>query len=531
MFNKVLIANRGEIACRVIRTCRRLGIATVAIYSTADRNAVHVKLADEAYLVGEAPPQDSYLNSERILEAAQASGAEAIHPGYGFLSENPDFALRCQELGIWFIGPTPAVMEKMGDKLKARKLAVQAGLPVLPGTYRQIADHQAVDKARELGYPLMVKAAAGGGGIGIHVVNSEDDLLPVLDRTRQVAERSFGSPEVYLERYLENASHIEVQLIGDRHGNLLHLNERDCSIQRRNQKLIEETPASKLSPQLREQVCGMALTFGRHVGYTNAGTVEFLVSRDRQVYFMEMNTRLQVEHGVTEMVTGLDLVELQIRAAWGEALPISQSDVPCRGHAIEARVYPEDPETFLPMAGVVDDFNLPAGENVRVDTALCSGYEVTLHYEPLLAKVISWGPDRKQATKGLLRALLEFRLEGVDSNLSLLREILLHKEFACGAYHTGSLPQWLKDNFKTSKRHGERPKMQTEDQVPSEPENSGREREDREKAAAIGAAIALALASEGRSGATQAAPHASPWRAAGRRQQFLSRSMSQGGWR
>lgn len=521
MFRKILIANRGEIACRINKTCRRLGIATVAVYSTADKDAAHVKLADEAYLVGNAPPKESYLNLERILQVARDCGADAVHPGYGFLSENPDFARRCQEEGISFIGPSPSVMEKMGDKLKARKLAKRAGLPVLPATDQAIADHEAVDKAQELGFPLMVKAAAGGGGIGIHVVNSMEGLLPILERTRQVAEYAFGSPRIYLERYLGSASHIEVQLIGDQHGNLVHLNERDCSIQRRNQKLIEETPASKLTPKLRRKICELALKFGRYIGYTNAGTVEFLVSREHQVYFMEMNTRLQVEHGVTEMVTGLDVVELQIRAALGEPLPIGQPDVACIGHAIEARVYPEDPETFLPKAGVVSDFNLPTGENIRVDTALFNGYEVTLHYEPLLAKVISWGPDRKQAIKGLLRALLEFRLEGLDSNLPLLREMVLHKEFACGAYHTGSLPQWLKDNFKASRRRGDSHRMQSQDQAG----------DDREKAAAIGVALALALGSEVQPNVPQRLPRPSQWRASGRREQFLSRAMSQGGWR
>ena len=328
MFSKILIANRGEIACRIVRTCQKLGIKTVAVYSTVDRNALHTRLADEACFIGESPPHDSYLNLERIIEMARETGAEAVHPGYGFLSENPAFARLCQEAGIRFIGPKPEVMEKMGDKLLARKLAKKAGLPVLPGTDKAIETDKAVSRAWKLGFPLMVKAAEGGGGIGIHIIDSTDELLPLIERTRQVAEHAFGSPRLYFERYLKDASHIEVQLIGDDKGNLIHLYDRDCSVQRRNQKLIEETLATKLTPKLRKRVCKLALKLARRIGYTNAGTVEFLVSDDGEIYFLEMNTRLQVEHGVTEMVTGADLVELQIRVACGEALPLGQDDIP-----------------------------------------------------------------------------------------------------------------------------------------------------------------------------------------------------------
>ena len=385
MFNKILIANRGEIACRIIRTCRQMGIKTVAIYSDADQKALHVQQADEAYRVGQAAPQDSYLNVELIIEIAHSSGAEAIHPGYGFLSENPLFARRCQESGIRFIGPKPEVMEKMGDKLRARKLAKKAGLPVLPGTDEAVAD--APDRAWALGFPLMVKSAEGGGGIGIHIVENMDELLPIVERTRQVSTNAFGSPHLFFERFLKGASHIEVQLMGDEHGNLIHLYERDCSIQRRNQKLVEESPAAKLSPQMRKKICHLALKLGRHIGYSGAGTVEFLVSSQEQIYFLEMNTRLQVEHGVTELVTGLDLVELQLRAAAGETLPLSQKDAQISGHALQVRVYPEDPKTFLPEVGIVTKLYLPSGEHVRVDSALGKGYEVTLHYEPLLGKI------------------------------------------------------------------------------------------------------------------------------------------------
>ena len=334
-------------------------------------------------------------------------------------------------------------MEKMGDKLLARKLAKKAGLPILPGTHEAIDNGQAIDRAWKLGFPLMVKAAEGGGGIGIHIIESMDELIPLVARTRQVADNAFGSTRLYFERYLKDASHIEVQLIGDEHGNLVHLFERDCSVQRRNQKLIEETRATKLTPKLRQKVCRLALKLGRKIGYTNAGTVEFLVSADGQVFFLEMNPRLQVEHGVTELTTGVDLVELQIRGAAGERLPLVQEDIEPSGHAIEARIYPEDPNTFLPDAGTITGLNQPSGQNIRVDSALFDGYRVALEYEPLLAKVMAWGESREEAVKHLLRALLAFRLEGVKSNIPLLRDILSSKEFANGTHHTGSMPTWL----------------------------------------------------------------------------------------
>ena len=519
MFSKILIANRGEIACRIIRTCNNLGIKTVAVYSAVDRDALHVQMADEAYSLGKAQPQHSYLNVKKILKAARKSGAEAVHPGYGFLSENPAFARRCQEAGICFIGPTPEVMEKMGDKMLARKLAKKAGLPVLPGTDEAIENDQAIDRAWKLGFPLMVKAAAGGGGIGIHIVSSMDELIPLIERTRQVAASGFGSPKVYFERYLKDASHIEVQLIGDEHGHLIHLFERDCSVQRRNQKLIEETGAIKLTPKLRQRVCNLALKLGQKIGYTNAGTVEFLVSGDGQVYFLEMNTRIQVEHGVTELVTGVDLVEQQIRVAAGELLPLTQEDVEPRGHAIEARIYPEDPDTFLPDTGTITDLNLPSGEHIRVDSALFQGYEVALEYEPLLAKVIAWGETRQDAVKGLLRALLALRLEGVKCNVPLMRDILSRKEFASGAYHTGSLPMWMEERSRNQvfpPSNGSRP-------------SNGHEKTDREIAAAIGVAMVLALKGVQYQGSSS--PAASPWRAYGRREQLLSRTLGNRGWR
>ena len=519
MFEKILIANRGEIACRVIRACRKLGIGAVAIYSTADKDSLHVQLADEAFLVGEAAPEDSYLNMDTILEAARESGAQAIHPGYGFLSENSEFVRRCQVAGICFIGPKPEVMEKMGDKVRARKLAKKAGLPVLPGIEETVESPKAEDLAWKLGFPLMVKPAEGGGGIGIHVIESMDDLIPKMERTRQLAASAFGSPRLYFERYLKNASHIEVQLMGDEHGNLVHLYERDCSVQRRNQKLIEETPASKLTPRLRRKVCQLALKLAHHIGYTNSGTVEFLVSGDGQVYFLEMNTRLQVEHGVTELVTGVDLVELQIRVAAGEPLPITQDDIQCKGHAVEARIYPEDPETFMPDAGTVSGLHLPSGEHIRLESALCTGYSVTLDYEPLLAKVMAWGESREAAVKRLNRALLSFRLEGVKCNIPLLRDILASKEFAGATYHTGSMTEWL-DRRKNRQIH-----PAGNGSMPS----NGKDQGDRGLAAAIGVAMAMAI--NGTTSVGKPASATTPWLLYGRREQLLSRSLGSRGWR
>jgi acetyl-CoA carboxylase biotin carboxylase subunit len=527
VFTKILIANRGEIACRIIRTCQKLGIKTVAIYSTVDQEALHVKQADEAYLVGEAPPHDSYLNMAKILEAAKASGAQAIHPGYGFLSENAEFARLCQEAGVCFVGPDPDVMEKMGDKMRSRKLARKAGLPILPGTDDAVANENASTKASELGFPLMVKAADGGGGIGIHIIESQEELMPLIDRTRQIAESAFGSSRLFFERYLKDASHIEVQLIGDQHGNLVHLYERDCSVQRRNQKLVEETSsAAKLTPRLRRRVCSLAIKLGNFIGYTSLGTVEFLVSADGSVFFLEMNTRLQVEHGVTEMVTGLDLVELQLRVAAGEKLPISQEDVSVNGHAIEVRIYPEDPETFMPDAGDITDLHQPEGENIRVDSALCNGYTVELDYEPLMAKVMAWGEDRIQAIKTLQRALLEFRVEGVKCNVPLLRDILATKEFAAATHHTGSMPIWLEEFKNRALNKCANGKMLKNGNGHKNGQANGHESNEREIAAAIGVSLAMAL----KSAQPVAASAYSPWRSYGRREQLLSRTLGNRGW-
>ena len=454
---------------------------------------------------------------DRILDVARAAGADAVHPGYGFLSENPIFARRCQEAGLRFIGPRPEIMEQVGNKLRARQMASEAGLPVLPGANQPVDLEHAEAQARALGFPLMVKPAAGGGGIGIHAIHSVDELASVIQRTRQMATSAFGSSQLYLERYLEGASHIEVQLIGDAQGHLVHLLERDCSIQRRHQKLIEETPATKLTPELRQRVYELALRLARRVGYTNAGTVEFLLSPDGQVYFLEVNPRLQVEHGVTELVTGVDLVELQIRVAAGEPLPLAQRDIKPHGHAIEARVYPEDPRTLIPQMGTVTELHLPTGDHIRVDSALCVGYKVALHYEPLLAKVMAWGETRDEAVQRLLQALLAFKLEGVKCNLPLLTQVLASKEFAQATHHTGSLAELMETTHQR--------RYQSEVNAPSSPDSQGNMEE--ELVAAIGAALAWVL-----KGATSRPSAArSPWRWHGRRAQMHARMIGKRGWR
>ena len=524
MFSKILIANRGEIACRIIRTCRRLGVQTVAVYSSVDAGTQHTRQADEAYWIGEAPPRDSYLNIPKLLEVARQTGAEAVHPGYGFLSENPAFARAAAEAGLAFIGPRPEVMEQMGDKLLSRRLAKRAGVPVLPGTDDAVENDQAAARAWRLGFPLMVKAAEGGGGIGIHIINSQEELAPLIARARQTAAGAFGSARLYFERYLKDASHIEVQLVGDHHGNIIHLFERDCSVQRRNQKLIEETTASaKLTPRLRRRVASLALKLGQNIGYTNTGTAEFLVAADGSVYFLEMNTRLQVEHGVSEMITGLDLVELQLRVAAGEPLPLRQEDIDPQGHAIEARIYPEDPKTFMPDAGDITGLHLPEGDGLRIDTALCDGYTVGLDYEPLMAKVMAWGEDRQQAVQRLQRALLELRVEGVKHNVPLLRHILASPEFGGSTHHTGTMPHWINELDRKEQQHQGAPHHYGNGRHHANGNGESGPSE-KELAALIGAAMAVGLQ------ASRPPEPASAWRIQGRREQLLSRTLGSRGW-
>ena len=497
MFSKILIANRGEITCRIIRTCRRLGIATVAVYSEPEANALHVQMADEAHLLGSALPAESYLNIERVIEAAHRSSAEAIHPGYGFLSENPRFARACQQEGIQFIGPAAEVMERMGDKLLGRKLAEEAGLPLVPGTHVAIEDEEATARAKEIGFPLMVKAAEGGGGIGIRRVESPQEILKILDRVRFLAEAAFGSPRLYLERYIEDASHVEVQVLADTHGNAVHLLERDCSVQRRHQKVLEETPCVKIDAPLRSRMTEAALRLVRFIGYTNAGTVEFLVDNQGQFYFLEMNTRLQVEHPITEMVTGLDLVEQQLRVAAGEPLSFGQKEIDPKGHAIEARIYAERPSDLTPAPGVVRRVTEPKGRHIRVDSSLFPGHVVTPYYDPLLAKLIAWGEDRESALQRLSEALSAFVIEGVDTNIPVIQRVLLHPEFLQASYSGSFLERLL-----------------------AEVASNGAD-----KALAAAIAVAVALARE-----HQERQRPSPWRLQGRKELMRSRLNSGVPW-
>jgi acetyl-CoA carboxylase biotin carboxylase subunit len=438
----LLIANRGEIACRIIRTCRRLGIRTVAVYSEAEAAAPHVRAADAAVCVGPPPVTDSYLNVPAVLDAARRTGADAIHPGYGLLSERTDFARAVADAGLIFVGPSPEAIQLMGSKTAARARMAAVGVPVVPGTGDAVpADADPAAFAQVVGYPLMVKASDGGGGIGMTVVHEPGRLAAAVARARRSAARAFGSDAVYFERYVERARHVEVQVFGDMRGTLLHLGDRECSVQRRHQKVTEEAPAPALSPDLRARMARAAVRAAEAVGYTNAGTVEFLVAPDDSFYFLEMNTRLQVEHPVTEETIGLDLVELQLRVAAGEPLPLRQEDVRTEGHAIECRLYAEDPATHLPSPGTISTWRPPAGEGVRVDAGVEQGSAVTPLYDPLLAKLIAWGPDRHAALSRMQAALDATLVEGVKTNLPLLRRILRHAAFVEGRYSTDLIPQ------------------------------------------------------------------------------------------
>jgi acetyl-CoA carboxylase biotin carboxylase subunit len=447
MFKKILIANRGEIALRIIRACRELGIASVAVHSTADSNALHVKFADESVCIGPPPAKQSYLHIPAIISAAEVTGADAIHPGYGFLSENPEFAEMCERCNITFIGPSPKVMRLMGGKIPARKAMVEAGVPILPGTGLLESDEQALAALDRIGPPVIIKASAGGGGRGMKVVTDRDRLLPSLEMARAEALAGFGSSDVYLERYVARPRHIEVQIIADGKGSVAALGERECSIQRRHQKLVEEAPSAALSDEERQQLLTLCEKAARHVGYTNVGTMEFLYE-DGQFYFMEMNTRIQVEHTVTEMVTGLDLVREMIKIAAGHALSPSVLEggrFRPRGHSIEVRVNAEDPETFAPCPGRITALNLPGGLGVRVDTHIYEGYVVPPNYDSLLAKLIVHAEDREAAIRRLRRALDEFVVEGqnaagqstgVRTNLPFLRRLVDHPDFIAGRLDT-----------------------------------------------------------------------------------------------
>jgi acetyl-CoA carboxylase biotin carboxylase subunit len=441
MFKKILIANRGEIAVRVIRACRELGVAAVAVYSDVDRAALHVLRADEAYPIGPAPASESYLNLGRILDAAQQSGADAIHPGYGFLSENPQFARACREAGIRFIGPSPEAMEAMGSKTRARREMEKAGLPFVPGTSRGLSSlEEAQQVAAELGYPIMLKAAAGGGGKGMRWVANRSELASAFDTARSEALRGFGDDEVYIEKAIPNPRHVEMQILADEYGNTVYLGERDCSVQRRHQKVLEESPSPAVGAKMREQMGEIAVKAARAANYSNAGTIEFLVDANAGFYFLEMNTRLQVEHPVTELVTGLDLVQLQIRIASGERLPFTQEQIRLRGHAMECRIYAEDPEKdYFPSPGRITDLAEPSGPGIRLDSGIYAGWNVPLDYDPLLAKLIAYGEDRQQTMARLRRALSEYFIAGVKTNLGLFRRILDDPDFLSGKADTGLL--------------------------------------------------------------------------------------------
>ncbi|MFC2150526.1 acetyl/propionyl/methylcrotonyl-CoA carboxylase subunit alpha [Calditrichota bacterium] len=448
--NKILIANRGEIAVRVIRSCREMGIKTVAVYSEADANAQHVLMSDEAYPIGPPPARESYLKQDLIIETARKAGAQAIHPGYGFLSENAEFSQKVSESGLIFIGPPPAAIHSMGSKTEARRIMSEAGVPVVPGvTLGKDPDFPA-EKAleltkKEVGFPALIKAAMGGGGKGMRVVRQDDEFVDAFEGARREAASAFGDPEVYIERFVEGPRHIEIQVLADSHDNCIHLYERECSIQRRHQKVIEEAPSPALDklPELREKMGATAVAAAKACGYVNAGTVEFLFDPERsEFYFLEMNTRLQVEHPVTEMVTGLDLVREQIHIAEGRELTILQNNVRHRGHAIEARIYAEDPKNdFLPDAGTVESVLRPDGPWVRVDSGVQQGSEVGLHYDPMVAKLVVWGPDRAQAIRRMERALSEYRVTGFKTNIPFNIWVMRHPRFNSGEFDTRFIEQ------------------------------------------------------------------------------------------
>jgi acetyl-CoA carboxylase biotin carboxylase subunit len=496
MFQKILIANRGEIAVRVLRACRELGIPSVAVYSDVDRASLHVRKADEAYCIGPATASESYLNIPKLLEVAQRCGADAIHPGYGFLSENPKFARACAAAGIKFIGPTAESMEMMGSKTRARQAMQQAGVPFVPGSSRGLTCAEAAGVAAEVGYPVMLKAAAGGGGKGMRLVRTPAELKSAFTAASSEAERAFGDGEVYVEKFIEQPRHIEMQILADEHGNCVWLGERECTVQRRHQKVLEESPSPVVDAAMRRRMGAIAVRVARTAGYTNAGTVEFLVDPARNFYFLEMNTRLQVEHPVTELTTGLDLVHLQIRIAAGELLPLAQEDITLRGHAMECRIYAEDPDNnFFPSPGKITILIAPSGPGLRRDSGMYEGWTVPLEYDPLLAKLIAYGEDREQVIARLQRAMHEYFVGGIKTNLPLFRRILRDADFQAGRLDTGFLERLL---AQEDGRDAQKPDAEM---------------------AAVAAAIFAALDSAAGSGAArnhQPATTDSSWKRAGR---------------
>ncbi|HZP26603.1 MAG TPA: acetyl-CoA carboxylase biotin carboxylase subunit [Dehalococcoidia bacterium] len=507
MFQKILIANRGEIAFRIIRACRELGVATVAVYSEVDRNALHVRHADEAYDIGGAPATESYLNIPRIIEAAQKSGAQAIHPGYGFLAENAEFAQACIDAGLTFIGPSPQAIRAFGDKVSARRLMRQAGVPVVPGSEEVTSNEGAASLATRIGYPILVKAAAGGGGKGMRTVYRPEELPTALESARQEAASAFGHGSLYLEKFLEPVRHIEVQIIADYFGNVVAIGERECSIQRRHQKLIEEAPSLAITGRMRSRLAKLSVEAVKTLGYTSLGTLEFLLDESGNINFLEMNTRLQVEHPVTELITGMDLVADQIRVAAGEELRYKQSDVHINGWAIECRIAAEDPfNNFLPSVGTVQLMSVPGGPGVRLDSALYDGMEVSIYYDPMIAKLCTWGRDRNEAIVRMRRALREFKIVGVHTNIPFHLQVLENPYFLAGRLDTA----FVEKHFRPSSSNG----LQEE------------------RVALLGAAVLVHL--RGNRPATGPAanqPQATRWRSQGRAAAVDARAARRGPWR
>lgn len=440
MFHKILIANRGEIALRIIRACKEMGIKSVAVHSVADHEALHVSLADESICIGPTPSALSYLNMKAIISAAEIADADAIHPGYGFLSENAEFAEICEQCGITFIGPSADSMRMMGDKITARQTVTAAGVPILPGTNKSIqSTKEAQQIADEIGYPVIIKASAGGGGRGMKIVHSPASLANALATARSEAQAGFGRADVYIEKFCEHPRHVEIQILGDKHGNVIHLGERDCSIQRRHQKLIEEAPCPVLSQELREEMGACAVAAAKAAGYSSAGTVEYLLDTDGRFYFMEMNTRVQVEHPVTEMVTGVDIIKEQIRSAAGLPLRYKQEDIVIRGHAIECRINAEDPEKFTPFPGKITGYHTPGGMGVRIESAMYDQYTVLPHYDSMIGKLIVHAETREEAIKRMANALDEYIIEGIKTTIPFHKKMMVNKEFIDGNFDTNFL--------------------------------------------------------------------------------------------
>ena len=453
MIKKILVANRGEIAVRVMRSSREMGIKNVAVYSEADRTSMHVSYADEAYLIGAAPSNESYLVIDNIISAAKKSGADAIHPGYGFLSENEEFAERCKKEGIVFIGPRAESIRAMGDKITARQRMIKAGVPVVPGTKEKLTNEKkALEVAKNIGYPIMVKASAGGGGKGMRLVRSEKELWEAVSTARSEALSSFGNDSVYMEKYIESPHHIEFQVLGDQFGNVIHLCERECSIQRRHQKLVEESPSPLMTEKLRKEMGKIAVKAAKSVNYVGAGTIEFLVDNDLHFYFLEMNTRLQVEHPITEQVLGIDLVKEQIKIADGNKLSFKQKDIVQRGHSIECRICAEDAENnFSPSPGIIKHITEPLGLGVRVDSYVYDGYEIPIYYDPMISKLIVWAFDRNYAIKRMKRALYEYKIVGIKNNIGFLRRVFDTDDFVKGKYNTHFIQKNLEAMMKPHK--------------------------------------------------------------------------------